>query len=165
MKTSNPHQNLPTYWFRTVFTCKQCLICAYFSLDSDKTIYIMAILWIEDSYFSRKQQFEAKNVLMVLFLTNTQLFTSQDVNWWPGLEWCGLLVDYCDAFLSCLDSHSDGAHSLQRIHYWASDVMLHFSKSVQLKKQTHLHLGLDGLRGWVNFQQMLIFGWTIPLES
>ncbi len=21
-----------------------------------------------------------------------------------GLEWCGLLVDYCDVFISCLDS-------------------------------------------------------------
>uniref|UniRef100_A0A671S780 Slit homolog 1 protein-like n=1 Tax=Sinocyclocheilus anshuiensis TaxID=1608454 RepID=A0A671S780_9TELE len=32
------------------------------------------------------------------------------------LEWCGLLVDYCDVFISCLDSHSDGTHSLQSIH-------------------------------------------------
>ncbi len=46
-----------------------------------------------------------------------------------GLECCGLLVDYCDVFISCLDSHSDGTHSLQRIHCWANDVMLHFSKS------------------------------------
>ncbi len=46
-----------------------------------------------------------------------------------GLEWCGLLVDYCDVFISCLDSHSDGTHSLQRIHCWTSDGMLHFSKS------------------------------------
>ncbi len=38
-----------------------------------------------------------------------------------GLEWSGLLVDYCDVFISCLDSHSDGTHSLQRIHWWASD--------------------------------------------
>ncbi len=30
-----------------------------------------------------------------------------------GLESCGLLVDYCDVFISCLDSHSDGTHSLQ----------------------------------------------------
>ncbi len=58
-----------------------------------------------------------------------------------GLEWCGLLVDYCDVFISCLDSHSDGTHSLQRIHWWTSDVMLHFSKSVLMKKQTHLQLG------------------------
>ncbi len=46
--------------------------------------------------------------------TNMQLLTSKDVN---GLEWCGLLVDYYDVFISCLDSHSDGTHSLQRIHY------------------------------------------------
>ncbi len=30
-----------------------------------------------------------------------------------GLELCGLLVDYCDVFISCLNSHSDGTHSLQ----------------------------------------------------
>ncbi len=58
-----------------------------------------------------------------------------------GLKWCGLLVEYCDVFISCLDFHSDGTHSLQRIHWWARDVMLHFYKSVMLKKQTHLHLG------------------------
>ncbi len=46
-----------------------------------------------------------------------------------GLEWCGFLVDYCDVFISCLDSHSDGTHSLQSIHCWDSDTMLHFSKS------------------------------------
>ncbi len=46
-----------------------------------------------------------------------------------GLEWCGLLVDYCDVFIRCLDSHYDGTHSLQSIHCWNSDAMLHFSKS------------------------------------
>ncbi len=40
-----------------------------------------AILWIEDMHFSRKQQIEIKNTLMMdLILTNTQLFTSQDIN-------------------------------------------------------------------------------------
>ncbi len=51
-----------------------------------------------------------------------------------GLELHGLLVDYCDVFISCLGSHSDGTHSLQRIYWWASDVMIHFSKSVLMKK-------------------------------
>ncbi len=55
-----------------------------------------------------------------------------------GLESCVLLVDFCDVFISCLDSHSDGTHS-QSIDWWSSDVMLNFSKSVQ--KQAHLHLG------------------------
>jgi len=35
-------------------------------------------------------------------------------NWWTGV--CGLLVGYCDVFISWLNSHSDGTHSLQRIH-------------------------------------------------
>ncbi len=70
-----------------------------------------------------------------MFLTNTQLFTSQDINWWTGVVWIT-----CDVFISCLDSHSDGTHSLQRNHWWASAVMLHFTKSILMKKQTHLHL-------------------------
>ncbi len=68
-----------------------------------------------------------------------------------GLERCELLVDYCDVFISCLDS--DGTHSLQRIHWWTGDVMLHFYKSVLMKK--HLHLG------WPEGRE--IFGWTNPL--
>ncbi len=40
------------------------------------------------------------------------LFTSQI----DDLETCVLLVDYCDVFISCLITHSDGTHSLQRIH-------------------------------------------------
>ncbi len=50
------------------------------------------------------------------------------------LESCGFLVDYCDVFISYLDSHFDGTHSLQRIHWWASDLMLNFSKSVLMEK-------------------------------
>ncbi len=78
-----------------------------------------------------------------------QLFTSQDVN----MDWSG--VDYCDVFISCLVSHSDGTHSLQRIHWWESDVMLHFSKSVLMKKKTHLHLG---------WPKNFICGKNIPLK-
>ncbi len=33
------------------------------------------------------------------------------------------VADYCGVFMSCLDSHSDGTHSLQRMHWWGSDVM------------------------------------------
>ncbi len=62
------------------------------------------------------------------------------------LERCGLLVDYCDVFMSCFYTHFDGTHSLQRIHWWASDEMLHFSKSVLMKKQTHL--------GWLEVEHI-----------
>ncbi len=66
---------------------------------------------------------------MDVFIKNMQFFTSHDVNWWTGVQ-RGLHVDYCDVFVSCLDSHSDGTHSLQWIHLWASDVMLNFPESV-----------------------------------
>ncbi len=41
-------------------------------------------------------------------------------------------------FISCLDSHSDGTHSLQKIHWRGSDVNV-FSEYVQMKKQTYLY--------------------------
>ncbi len=73
------HQNPPKP--PTVLDCF-CLwsICAYFSPDSDEmTSLEEAILWIEDLYFSQKQQFEVKSMLMD-FLQTWKLFTSQDVN-------------------------------------------------------------------------------------
>ncbi len=71
-----------------------------------------------------KKQFEVKNILMMnLFLTNMQRFASQVFNWWTGVMWIIVM------FLSAVWTHSDGTHSLQSSHWWACDVMLHFSKS------------------------------------
>ncbi len=110
------------------------------------------ILWILDPYFSQKQQFEVKN--MDLIITNTQLFTSPDINWWTGVVWitCGLLL--CFYQLSFWRHHS-----LQSIHWWASDVMLHFSKS---DEETNSSTSWK-VWGWVQFQRILIFGWTSPM--
>ncbi len=44
-------------------------------------------------------------------------------------------------FLSAVWIHSDGTHSLQMIHWWASHVKLNFSKCFPMKKQTHLYVG------------------------
>ncbi len=106
-----------------------------------------SLLWIMGSYFSNSLK-----LMMDLFkLCLLKMLTD-------GLEWCALLVDYCDVFISCLDSHSDGTHSLQSIHCWASDAMLHFSKS---DEETFIYI-LDKLKV-SNFKQIFIFGWTIPL--
>ncbi len=78
---------------------------------------------------------------------------------------CGLLtllVNYCDVFISCLDSHSDGTHSLQRIHWWANYIKLNFSKSVPMKKK--LIYILDCLR--VSKIYTTFHFWvTFPLNS
>ncbi len=65
-------------------------------------------------------------------------------------------VDYYDVFISCLHSHSDGTHSLQRIHWWESDMMVNFSKSVLMKRQNHLHLGWP--EGESIFSRFLLLG-------
>ncbi len=87
-----------------------------------------------------------KNVLINLFLTNKQLFTSQDVNWWTGVVWIFVM------FLSAVWTHSDGTHSLQRIHWWAGDVILNFTKSVPMKNEK-----------MSTFSANFHFGGSIPL--
>ncbi len=113
-----------------------------------------AILWIEVSYFSNGLKLNI--LVMDLFLTNMQLLATYDFNWWSGVHGV-LLVDYYDVFISCLDSHSDGTHSLHRIHCWASDVMLHFSKSDEEKNSFTSWMAWR----WVHFQQMFIQGYSI----
>ncbi len=48
------YKNICLEPFWTIFTCKRCLICAYFSPDSDETTFSLreALLWIID-YFGR----------------------------------------------------------------------------------------------------------------
>ncbi len=143
--TSKIHLHICLELFWTVYSCKQCLICAYFSPDADENVFFGEINIVEDC-FKLKCLNDGFVSYKHCFLLHKMLT--------DGLEWCGLLVDYCDVFISCLDSHSDGTHSLQRIHWWVSDVMLHFSKSVLMKKQTHLHLGWSkcpaNCHFWVN---------------
>ncbi len=84
------------------------------------------------------KKLQLNTLIMDLFLTDMQVFTSQDNKWWNGVVWIVMF------FISCLDSHSDGTHLLQRMHFWASDVMLNLSKSVPMNN--HLIYILDGLR-------------------
>ncbi len=98
-----------------------------------------ALLWIMDLYFDQKRRFKVKmpsRWICCLQRHFTSLFTSQDINWWTLVDYSWIIVMFLSA-----DAHSDGTHSLQRIHWWARDVMLHFSKSVLMKKQPHLPLG------------------------
>ncbi len=66
-----------------------------------------------------------------------QIFTSRDIHWWTGVVWitCGLLW----FFISCLDSHSDGTHSLQRIHWQASDTFLQICSDKETALLLYVH--------------------------
>ncbi len=65
----------------------------------------------------QKWQFKVENVLMMdFFLTTWRASLCKMLTDW--LESCGMRVDYCDAFISCLDSHSDGTHSNSSGYSW-----------------------------------------------
>ncbi len=76
-----------------------------------KRYYGLHIFWPEAMVCKQNK----KVFMMDLFLTTYSFSLHNKLT--DGLEWCGLLVDYCDVFISCLDSHSDGTHSLQMIHW------------------------------------------------
>ncbi len=90
-------------------------------------------------------------LLMDLILTNMQLFASEDVTVIDGLEMCGLFVDYCNVFISCLDSHSDGTHSLQRTYVldtiFAVFALFRQKKSLQTQPQ-HCFASLSNMRAF-----------------
>ncbi len=103
--------------------------------------------------------------------TDQALFTNQNSSkqecWWilmweDNKSWMFLLhkkVVWITCGLLCLFFSAIWSLILTapiRIHWWASDVMLHFSKSVPMKKQTHLPYMLNRLR--VHFQQFSFLG-------
>ncbi len=90
---------------------------------------------------------------------NPQVYGLQSINWhlvkWKSVYVCNKSI--INVFLTSTsvwiivifyNSHSDGTHSLHRIHWWASDIMLNYSRSVLMKK----------LIKWTHFQQILILG-------
>ncbi len=74
-----------------------------------------------------------------------QFFISQDINWWTG-------VDYCDVFISCLDSfwrHPFTAeHPLLSKRYNAT-----FFQIISDKETNSSQVAL----GWIHFKQIIFF--------
>jgi len=107
------HRHICLELFWTVFTC---LIYAHFSPDPHETLhwrkqyygYYGAILWI--SILAKSNGLNLKSSWWICSLQTRLLHKTLT----DGLELCWLLV-------ICLGSHFDGTHSLQIIHWWASD--------------------------------------------
>ncbi len=104
-------------------------------------------------YFGQKGHFKVKIALKlwICFLQTHSFWLLKTLT--DGLEWYGLHV----MFLSAVWTHSDGTHSLQRIHWWASYAMLHFSKSDEETNSSTSWI----TKGWAHF----LFVWTIPLNT
>ncbi len=115
-----------------LFTIKK-KIC--FRYTHPQAIKVLANLFLHKNRFGESLKLKTSK-----FVLQTQLFTSQDFN--------SSCVDYYDVFISCLDSHSDGTHSLQRIH-WNSFKKPHWIEYNHLHKhdftnnlRKFIHLGI-----------------------
>ncbi len=98
---------------------------------------------------------------LVFWPETTLVFKCLDgfVSYKHSLKSCGLLMDYC-VFISCLDSHSDGTHSLQTVSQWYNVTFLQICPDEETNSSTSWMAW-----GWVHYQQVVIFGWTIPLSN
>ncbi len=118
---------------------------------------------IMDSYFSWKQWSEVKNVSMELFLTNSLLFTLQYVNWWSGAVWitCGLWWCFYQLFGLILTApiHCRGSIGEQVMEYhWNAFLQICFHEGTNSSTSWMAW-------GWVHFQEMFLFAWTILLNE
>ncbi len=115
---------------------------------------------IMDSYFCIIADLYCGQKWWICYYKHTSFyFTRHKLMYWSDVDYLWIIVMF---LISCLDSHSDGTHSLQRIHWKVSDAMLNFLLSVQMVKKTHLYLG------WPEGEYILstfIFGWTIRIVS
>ncbi len=100
-----------------------------FDVRGQQQMHFFRFIWITDSYFGLEQWLQVFHA--AFHLTRHELMDSNRVDY----LWITVMF-----FISCLNSNSDGTHSLQRIHWWASYVMQNFSKSVLMNKEINLHL-------------------------
>ncbi len=82
-----------------------------------------------------------------------------------GLRSYGLLGNNCDVFISCLNSHFDGTHSLPRIHCKWCD-----AKILQIGQRSKLIHIVDGLRvstflGELFLELILRLGFQAPKKD
>ncbi len=135
---------LVCFYFQWYFWYCLCMFLSWFRQDD---ILLKIAKYYRALVLNWKQWFKVKKILMMHSLfAKTQLFTSQDVNWWTAV-----VQITCGVFISCLDSISDGTHSLQSIHWWASDVK-YISSNVFPWRNKFIYI-LDNLRGCTFFSK------------
>ncbi len=77
------------------------------------------------------------------------LLSSPDVNWWTGVLWCFYQTLILTAPIHCrasIDSHSDGTHSLQSIHwlsFWRHPFTAEHPLTLILTAPIHCRASID----------------------
>ncbi len=112
-------------------------ICLWILMWEDKKRWTFspeeALLWIMNSNIGQKRQFKVKKRLDGFVHYKDAVFHKILID---GLECCGLL--WIVVMFYQLFGLSFWWHPFTAEDWWGSDVMVHFSKSVKMKKQSHL---------------------------
>ncbi len=142
MTAQHFHKNPPAYLFWTVSMCKQCLICVYFSPDWNEMTFPLekAMLLIEEAVYNG----------FVYYKHAAFCFTVHSLLDWHRVDYFWIIVIF---FISCLDSRSDGTHSLQ-----SNAIFL----QICTDEETNSFTSWIAWEGF-NFQKKNFFGWTIFL--
>ncbi len=105
-----------------------------------------ALLWITDIYcvLARSNSIKLKHLMINFFIINTQLFTSQEVNWWTGVVW--IIVMFLSAVWTLILTAP-----IHRVYWWASN----FSKSILLYRYNRSFCEQDTIskvRGYTGYR-------------
>ncbi len=114
-----------------ILACKQCLICAYFSRFKRDEFFMGESNIMDKVHIFRRKQWCLKLKTSLWWIWFLQKHSFNWIMNWSSVD--------CYIFIKCLNSHSNGTHSLQISHWSATDGMLNFSKSILMKKQTYLY--------------------------
>ncbi len=84
------------------------------------------------------------------------------------MDWSG--GDYCDVFVSCLDSHSDGTHSLQSIHwllFWRHPFTAEHPLTLILTAPIHCRASIDSYSDGTHSLQSIhwLLFWRHPFTA
>ncbi len=88
---------------------------------------------------------------MDLFLTNMQVFMSQDANWWTGVMWIIVMFLADWTLILTAPIHGRGSIGEQVMQCYISPNLFPWRNKIPKSWMTQV---------WVNFQQILILGWT-----
>ncbi len=88
-------------------------------------------------HLARSDGLKLNALMMDLFLTNTQTFTSQGINWWTGVLWitCGLLWCFYQLFGLSFWRHPFTAED-PLVSKWWNAIFLHTSSDEETNSST-----------------------------
>ncbi len=148
-KCSGVNQELNLHRSSTVYKPKQLLMNMWVDFDvrgkQEMDFFTVWSIIMDYGHFSQKQRIY---LIMDLFLTNSQLFTSQDVNWWTEIMWITCVLLWCFYQLFLL---SFWRHPFTAEHPLVSNGDAIINSSTSVPRRNTLNIAL----------KVQMFGWTI----